>query len=68
MKRFRLFRKDDVSGVSGIGFVAEGILFSNGKAVMCWTTKYSTIVVFDSIADVISIHGHNGSTEIRWID
>lgn len=34
MKRFHLVRKEDASGVSGTGHVAEGIMFSDGKVVI----------------------------------
>ena len=68
MRRFNLVRLVDVSGVSGIGSVAEGVLFSNGKVALSWTTKYTSIVIYDSIEMVDNIHGHNGSTVIKWID
>ena len=66
MKTFYLFRIEDESGVSGVGSVAEGVQFSNGKCAMAWTTELQSITVYDSIDDVIAIHGHNGKTEVRW--
>jgi len=58
-----------VSGISGTGVVAEGVVFGDGRVAMRWTTNsiYS-IVIHSSIADVLEIHGHNGTTFIRWID
>lgn len=66
MKKFYLYRMEDESGVSGIGYVAEGVCFSNGKCVISWTTKYTSIAVYDSVADLENIHGHNGKTIIKW--
>jgi hypothetical protein len=39
MKRFRLVRDRDVSGVSGTGIVAEGTMFSDGTCVLRWLTE-----------------------------
>lgn len=44
-QRFRLVRHEDVSGVSGTGVVAEGVLFSSGKAVLSWCSEYGTVSV-----------------------
>jgi len=68
MRRFLLVRTEDVSGVSGVGTVAEGTLFSAGKAVLAWTTKWRSVAVYDSIDELEHIHGHNGATRIQWID
>jgi len=67
MKRFRLVRVEDVSGVSGVGVVAEGVLFATGKVAMSWLTQYTSVSVYDSIADVEAIHGHDGRTRIQWM-
>lgn len=68
MRRFELTRSEDVSGVSGTGDVAEGVVFSNGKVVIAWTRVPSSIDVYDSVADLLAIHGHGGLTRIRWLD
>lgn len=68
-KRFHLNRIEDISGVSGTGIVAEGVVFSNNKVVITWTQSYHTSVsMYDSIADMEYIHGHEGRTAIEWID
>jgi hypothetical protein len=67
-RRFLLVRTEDVSGTSGTGIVAEGILFSNGKAIISWTVKYMSVAVYDSIAELEAIHGHEGRTTIEWVD
>ena len=68
MKRFHLVRKEDVSGVSGVGIVAEGILFGTGKAVLNWVTQYRSVAVYDSLDELEHIHGHDGRTVIEWLD
>lgn len=68
MRRFVLVRFQDVSGVSGTGIVANGVLFKSGKAVLHWNSDKTSVAVYDSIEDLAAIHGHNGSSEIRWID
>ena len=65
---FYLDRKEDVSGTSGTGIVAEGIVFSNGKCALSWTTQYQSIAVYDSIDDLIAIHGHDGKTTVVFSD
>lgn len=67
-KKFTLNRMVDVSGVSGTGKVAEGVIFSNGKVVICWLGSTSSIVIHDNIENIIKIHCHNGSTEIKYLD
>jgi hypothetical protein len=68
MRRFNLIRTKDVSGVSGVGLIAEGILFSSGKVVLGWLGEHHTIEQLDSVQEVIDIHGHGGLTRIDWID
>lgn len=68
MRRFWLYRTDDESGVSGVGIVAEGTLYSTGKVTLCWVSALKSVAVYDSIDDLITIHSHGGKTEIRWID
>jgi len=68
LRRFVLIRAEDVSGVSGTGIVAEGALSRTGKVVLFWITQYRSIAVYDSIDELIAIHGHDGRTIIEWID
>lgn len=63
---FKLMRRMDISGVSGTGLVAEGVVFKNGKTVLCWTRPPYAISVFDSTGEMMSVHGHGGSTELVW--
>ena len=64
MKRFWLERIEDVSGTSGTGKVAEGIVFSNGWCALHWLTKYTSVAFYQSVAELEAIHGHDGRTKI----
>jgi hypothetical protein len=57
-----------VSGVSGVGVVAEGVLFASGKAVLSWCSDYGSITIYERMQDVEAIHGHEGRTRLEWID
>lgn len=69
MRPFHLVRYVDESGISGTGHVAEGVEFSDESVVLRWVVgeRHST-VLWDSIEDVIAIHGHGGKTRIVWED
>lgn len=58
MRRFTMSRQQDASGVSGTGFVLEGVVFSTGVVVIHWLTPppRGSISVFDSIEQFLSIH------------
>lgn len=68
MQTFTLERDTDVSGVSGTGTVADGVVFPDGVAVIRWRGDRQSTVVWPSIEDVEAIHGHNGATRIVWKD
>lgn len=68
LRRFRLNRREDVSGISGTGYVVEGVQFTDGKVAARWLTPTATIELADSIADFVTIHGHDGATVIEWVD
>ena len=61
MKPFWLERVEDESGVSGIGRVAEGAIFSSGWCAMMWLTEHPSIAFYQSIKEVVAIHGHEGT-------
>jgi len=67
-RRFLLVRHQDVSGVSGTGTVAEGVVFSDGTAALRWRSAHASTAVYDSIDTLTAIHGHGGNTEIHFID
>jgi len=71
MKAFKLARETDISGVSGTGDVAEGVLFLSGKvAISFFPVKPSftaSVVIYNSMDEVEKIHGHGGATKIVWL-
>ena len=67
-RRFVLQRDEDVSGTSGTGIVAEGTQYSNGKTVLAWTTRHQAVGIYDSLSELLAIHGHEGKTKVVWID
>lgn len=68
LRRFRLKRLEDESGVSGTGYVAEGVKFSDGQCVITWLTDTRSIGIYHSPVEMMHIHGHGGKTVIEWID
>jgi hypothetical protein len=48
--------------------VCEAVLLSDGRVVLRWLTFLSSIAIYNSLADAVAIHGHDGSTDIVWID
>ncbi|NJO65075.1 MAG: hypothetical protein HC836_45295 [Richelia sp. RM2_1_2] len=64
LQEFYLLRTKDVSGVSGVGLVARGVILSSHRVVMEWQMPYETLTVFDNIGQVQAIHGHGGSTKL----
>lgn len=69
-RRFVLHRDTDVSGISGTGVVAEGIVFTDGTVGLRWRSAWPTSVVFHDrgIEAVREVHGHGGATRIVWLD
>ena len=66
VRPFYLYRREDVSGVSGTGIVAVGVILPSGHAVMEWCSRWPTVTIFQSIEQVERIHGHGGRTSIGW--
>ena len=77
MRIFRVVRTQDITGVSGTGEVAEGIVFSDGTTVVRWKELSedsefyqrgvrATTVVFPNVEAVEALHGHNGATQIEY--
>lgn len=67
IERFVLERSEDISGTSGTGIVAEGVIFTDGTAVLHWLTETTSTAVYASVGDVVTIHGHNGATRVRYL-
>jgi hypothetical protein len=70
LRSFELHRDDDVSGISGTGVVAEGVVFSDGTVALRWLSEWPTSVVFHDrgVEALEAVHGHNGRTRIIYLD
>ena len=68
MRLFYLCRKEDESGVSGTGIVAEGVEFTNGQCAMHWLTRFSSISIYPTMKELINIHGHDGKTVVKYYE
>lgn len=68
--RFELHRAQDLTGVSGVGVVADGVVFPDGVVALRWRGGFPTSVVFHDrgIVGVEAVHGHGGATRIVWLD
>ena len=68
MRSFDLVRDEDVTGISGTGRVAEGVVFTDGSAVLRWLTAHRSTTVFPSLETLETIHGHGGKTRVAFHD
>jgi hypothetical protein len=68
IRTFKMHRVEDVSGTSGTGVVAEGVIWSSTKVTISWLTIHKSIAIYDSLAEMEAIHGHDGRTKIVWDD
>ena len=68
MRLFVLERREDESGVSGTGIVAEGCEFTGGVCVLTWLVGPARSVgVYPNVKAVERVHGHEGRTLVRWL-
>lgn len=68
-RRFHLQRFTDVTGVSGTGRVADGVLWPDGTASVRWRTGRPSIVFWDNgIADARATHEHGEASRIVFDD
>jgi hypothetical protein len=65
-RTFKLTRVQDVSGVSGTGVVAEGVVFTNGKCAVTWYGKIASVTVYNTFEECTTIHGHEGRTKFEF--
>jgi len=68
MRRFKVKRVEDESGVSGVGLVAEGVEFDDGCVAMRWLSNKASITFFTNIKHLKDLHGHGGKTKVVWTD
>ncbi len=64
MKTFRMVRREDATGISGTGVVAEGVEFANGACVLSWLTQFESLGIYPSLDELLRIHGHEGRTTV----
>jgi hypothetical protein len=68
MRRFVLNRKEDATGTSGTGIVAEGVEYSNGQVSIHWISQLESVNVYANAKVLEALHGHDGRTTVEWID
>jgi hypothetical protein len=68
MIMFRLYRHRDKTGVSGTGYVAEGMITSYGIVMMQWFGPHGGVGVFNNKEDMLAVHGHDGDTVMEFSD
>ncbi|WP_280212880.1 hypothetical protein [Nocardia cyriacigeorgica] len=61
---FQLHRDRDVTGFSGTGVVADGVVWPDGTVSMRWRGPVRTTVEASCLADIQTIHGHDGATRV----
>lgn len=64
IQEFYLERNEDVSGKSGTGVVARGVVLPSGQCVLEWMTFTSSLGIYHNIQQVDEIHGHGGKTRV----
>jgi hypothetical protein len=65
---FVLRRAEDVSGVSGCGDVAQGVVFADGTVALRWQSATASTVLWASLDDALAVHGHDGRTRAVFAD
>jgi len=74
-RTFILYRDQDITGISGTGPVADGVVFPDDTTVVRWRDLGGpaaergvrpTTVMFPSVEAVEALHGHGGATRIVW--
>jgi hypothetical protein len=56
-----------VSGTSGTGVVASGVMWPDRRCALRWHTPTASTAVYDSPEDIEDIHGHAGKTKLVWM-
>lgn len=68
-RRFWLVRHQDVTGVSGAGVVAQGAEWTSGAVTLHWPgNPIQSTGLYRCMDELLRIHGHDGATEVAWID
>lgn len=48
--------------------MAEGVEFTDGFVVLRWKTHLTSTAVYNSVDELMQIHGHDGATVVEWLD
>lgn len=65
MKSFKLQRFVDISGISGIGIIARGVIWDDGEVCLHWECgPIHSTTIYHNLEEVRIIHGHDNSTII----
>lgn len=67
-RTFTVYRKEDETGISGTGEVAEGIEFSDGTVAVHWLSHTASTGIYGNMKQFNTLHGHDGKTHIAWDD
>lgn len=67
-RRFQLHRDEDKTGISGVGCVADGVMFPDGTCGVHWRTDLWSVTFYPDLKTVDALHGHGGATRIVWLD
>jgi hypothetical protein len=63
-----MVRDVDVTGISGTGSIAQGVVFADGTTVIHWQVGKPSTAVWVRLQDAIDVHGHEGLTRFVWLD
>jgi hypothetical protein len=56
------------TGAAGPVTVAEGVEWSDGTVALRWWGRWPATSAWEGgIAAVLAVHGHNGTTKLRWL-
>lgn len=66
VRRGRLVRSVDVTGVSGTGHVADLEQLADGRVVVAWRGETPTVTVHASWSSVERVHLHGGASRVGW--
>ena len=60
IRTFTVARKNDETGVSGVGVIIEGVEYATGPVVVHWLfpPPRGGIAIFDSLGDFLKVHVH----------
>lgn len=79
-KLFQMWRKNDATGNSGKGRVADGIVFHNGQVIICWRSDvagsnskhgHSSLAIYPNYKafELLHVAAHpENETEIVWAE